>query len=264
MIGNIKIIRFLYDKYELKLNSSLNIIVDSSKIKDGWSVVIITDGNSTNYLTKSVRSIDEELGDSSSEIIIVGPPGYRLTISDITIQISYIEYKELNWYYGWITRKKNLGVLASRFNKVVLSHDYVIFEKGWKSGWDKFDKTFDVCMTKFYNQDGSRWRDWTTWDYPEIGAGLLPYDVECSQYQYISGTYFVVKREFFVDNLLNEKLRWGEAEDVEWSLRVREKTIFKFNPHSSVRCAKLKSKAEAPYCRDWIKRTELLKEAYKQ
>jgi hypothetical protein len=264
MIGNFKIIRYLYDKYEQKLNSSLDIIIDSTKIQNGWSVVIITDGNSTNCLTESVRSIDEELGgDSSSEIIIVGPPGYRLAISDITIQIRYIDYKELNWYYGWITRKKNIGVLASKFNKIVLAHDYVVFEKGWKNGWNKFGEIFDVCMTKFHNQDGSRWRDWITWDYPGIGRGLLPYDVECSKYQYISGTYFIVKRDFFIRNLLDEKFRWGEGEDVEWSLRVREKTIFKFNPHSSVRCAKLKSKEEPPYCKSWAKNTELLGEMYK-
>ena len=37
-----------------------------------------------------------------------------------------------------------------------------------------------------------------------------------------------------MQNPLNEKLFWGEGEDIEWSKRVRQKTEFKFNNLSSV------------------------------
>ena len=68
---------------------------------------------------------------------------------------------------------------------------------------------------------------------------------------YISGTFFCVKKDFFLENLLDESLVWGEGEDVEWSLRIRDKTQFKMNCMSTVKYLKLKSLSEAPYCDDW-------------
>ena len=68
---------------------------------------------------------------------------------------------------------------------------------------------------------------------------------------YISGTYFCVKKHFFMDNLLDENLFWGDGEDVEWSKRVRVKTQFTFNPHSIVKYRKLKDLEGAPYDHLW-------------
>ncbi|UVV62742.1 hypothetical protein NXY01_00345 [Bacteroides fragilis] len=97
--------------------------------------------------------------------------------------------------------------------------------------------------------------DWLVYDYPNIGPALLPYKIQCKKYQYISGTYFVVKKDFFINNLLDEKLRWGEGEDVEWSKRVREKANIVFNNNSCVSFLKDKSPNDAPYCDNWIENT---------
>ena len=43
-----------------------------------------------------------------------------------------------------------------------------------------------------------------------------------------------------IKNPLDEELAWGESEDVEWSKRVRTKTVFKFNKYSVVRFLKFK------------------------
>ncbi len=37
---------------------------------------------------------------------------------------------------------------------------------------------------------------------------------------------------------LNEDLDWGEAEDVEWSNRIRDKYQYVMNTHSKVKCLK--------------------------
>jgi hypothetical protein len=42
---------------------------------------------------------------------------------------------------------------------------------------------------------------------------------------------------------LNENLLWGQSEDVEWSLRIREKYDFSMNKHSSVQLLKYKDRA---------------------
>ena len=70
---------------------------------------------------------------------------------------------------------------------------------------------------------------------------------------------FALKVIFFKQYPLNEKLFWGEGEDVEWSLRVREVTRFKMNQKSSVRYLKLKDVCEAPNCKNWIENTDKMR-----
>lgn len=205
----------------------------------GYSVVIITAATDLVTLENTIASIDQELAGSPAEIIIVAPSKLKLTRA-FTLPIKLVPYRDLNFLSAMITRKKNLGVRHCQYDKVVLTHDYILFEAGWKAGWDKFGTDFAVAMNPIKDQDGSRFRDWLVLDYPGIGAGFLPYHAEATPYQYISGTYFVVKRDFYLANPLDESLRWGEGEDIEWSKRIRTKTIFKFNPDSVVRCSKLK------------------------
>jgi len=77
---------------------------------------------------------------------------------------------------------------------------------------------------------------------------------------YISGTYFCVKKKFFLKFPLNERLFWGEGEDVEWSLRIRKVTKFKMNSKSVVKYLKLKPSDDAPYCDSWVNNSKLLEE----
>jgi len=236
-LGWDKFIRPICDWYEKRANNHRKQPVKPAL--PGWSIVVVTGGLANETLNALVKSIQEELFDSPAELIIVGPKTVSLDFSPL-IDTRHILYKELGLVPGWITRKKNIGVSFAKYDKVAVCHDYIFFAKGWKDGYEKFGDNFEVCVNKIINKDGERFRDWITWDYPEVGVGLLPYDVECSQYQIVSGTYFVVKRDFYLQNPLNEKLRWGEAEDIEWSMRLREKVKFKFNPHSSVRLSRLK------------------------
>ena len=252
------LMRKFNDWYERRLNTHSNQELIKSKIMPGWSVVVVTDGKSPSLLENLLKSIDSELNGSSSEIIMVGPKNIRLSYAP-KIELKHIVYKELCWWSpGWITFKKNIGARASKYDKIIICHDYIHFEPGWKNGFDKFGDNFDVCVNKIVNLDGIRNRDWITWDYPAIGVGLLPYHAECTRYQIISGAYFVIKRKFFMYNLLDEKLRWGEGEDVEWSKRIRNKTTFKFNPNSVVSFSKMKKSLP----NNWQEGTRLLEKEF--
>lgn len=229
--------RLILDNYEKFINP---LPYEKAATKEiGWSVVIITGSGSEETLKMTIESAAKELGATDSEIVIVGPPELNINNSH-KIAIKKIDYKDIKLLPGLITRKKNIGVMSAKYDKVAVCHDYIIFEPGWKKGFDEFGNDFEVCVNKILNKDGTRYIDWAVWDYPEIGAGLLPYNVECTRYQYISGAYFAVKKDFYLANPLNDSLRWGEGEDIEWSKRIRKKTIFKFNPLSSVRFTKEK------------------------
>jgi hypothetical protein len=57
---------------------------------------------------------------------------------------------------------------------------------------------------------------------------------------YVSGAYWVAKKQFMTDYPLNEDLSWGEGEDVEWSYRARKTWRYKMNTLSRVRFNKPK------------------------
>lgn len=223
------------ERFNNHLSNRLSLINSTQ----GWSVVVITGGQDLIMLERVLASIDRELVGTPAEIIIIGPDSLKLK-SHYNLPIKHFSYFDSKLLKPLITLKKDIGVRLCQYDKVVLTHDYILFESGWKNGWDNYGENFEVAVNCILNKDGSRYRDWLVWDYPNIGPALLPYHVEAHQYQYISGTYFVVKRDFYLAHPLNTSLRWGEGEDVEWSLRIRKKINFKFNSNSTVKCAKQK------------------------
>lgn len=242
-----------------------------------WSFCIITTEGSCTILSQVVASIEREFKNRGGdyEIVIIGNMGFNaksqsikqfpfkeekfhFNLRNFLKNLKKFDVKNAFFGAGWITAKKNFAVSKAIYENVCVMHDYVALIPGWVDGFNSFGYAWDVCMTKVLNLDDSRHRDWMVWDYPGIGPALLPYDRSVNQHMYISGTYFCVKKAFFEKNPLDEKLFWGEAEDVEWSKRVRSKTIFKLNPISSVKYLKLKSLSEAPYCEYWRKNTRLL------
>ena len=95
-----------------------------------------------------------------------------------------------------------------------------------------FDKEWDVCVTEIVNPSGTRYLDWVLWPFnhkflriPFIYtvANLLPYKViNLTDFMYVNGSCMIVKRDYLLTNPLDETRGWGEGEDVEWSIRLRE------------------------------------------
>ena len=109
-------------------------------------------------------------------------------------------------------------------------------------------------MNVVKNYDGSRFRDWVVLDDPRVkpswlqkepwcppegkireGRSFFPsYDYKDIQHMYISGGYWVAKKHVMQEEPLDENIVWGEAEDVEWSDRIREKYKYVMNTYSAV------------------------------
>jgi len=148
---------------------------------------------------------------------------------------------------GWITRKKNILTESAMYENIVYLHDYIKIDAGWYEGFLKFGVDFDVCMTRMLNKDGSRYRDWTLWAEDALRLGvdpyyfMLPYTVtDLTQYMYVSGAYWVGKKDFMLRHPLDERLCWGHGEDVEWAKRVRTFWNYSMNTNSSVSLLKQK------------------------
>ena len=253
-----KPLRYIAETYE-KMRNTVPKTPPPAKI--GWSVVVITAGRNKESLNLFITSAHMELTGTDYEIVVVGPPKLDFSYLEKDIKLIHVPFRELSvWTVpGATSKKKNLGVKHARYDKVVVSHDYIVFLPGWKAGYDSFGN-FTVCTNVVLDIDGNRHRDWVTWDYPGVGQSLLPYTREYTEYQAIGGNYFAVKRDFFLLNLMDENLRWSEGEDIDWALRIRRKVKFRVNPESKVQYSK-KTKG---IFGNWLEGTQKLEVILKQ
>jgi hypothetical protein len=169
------------------------------------------------------------------EILVVG--GDRNYFFVDFPQVKFIDFDESQKPL-WITKKKNLIANLAIYENIVIMHDYHVFENDWYENFKSFGTDWDICSCPQYLINGGRNpMDWSLWDKPGHGrAWSLDYDDwSQTQYMYISGGFFIVKKHVMLEEPLDESLGWNEAEDVEWSLRVRDKYVMKCNKNSIVR-----------------------------
>jgi hypothetical protein len=215
---------------------------------------IITLGDSDDYINIIIDSIIKN-NIPKYEIIIVG--NSKITESD-NIKVIFFNENDKN---GWITRKKNIITKNAQYENIVFLHDYIKLNSDWYEGFLNYGNNFDWCITRIINADGNRYRDYTLFPYKvnylniDYSPGdinsyfndncLLPYDfinnIKTNKYLYISGAYYVIKKNIANQNLLNEDLVWGRGEDVEFSKRLHNNgIIIKCNSFSSVKLLKYK------------------------
>jgi GT2 family glycosyltransferase len=206
---------------------------------------IITDGKNDNFIIDIISSIINNKI-PNYEIIIVGntkivnSENIKIFLFDETVK------------RGWITRKKNIIIENAKYENLVLMHDYVKLDENWYNGFIEFGNDFEFCVNKIFNKDGRRFRDYTLMPLYFVGISdyfvnncLLPYDFEntnqTNHFLYISGAYFVIKRDIAQKNKLDEKLCHCYGEDVELCQRLNEKNIIiKCNKYSAVHFLKYK------------------------
>ena len=201
---------------------------------------IVTGGNNDMVIDKIIDSIEKQ-NILNYEIIIVGNSGIKRKNTNV---IFFDETKK----HMWITKKKNIITQNAKYENIVYLHDYIEFCDGWYDGFLKNGDDFKICMNKIINYDGTRFRDWTLWAYDaeyiiKSRGFIIPYDMtNLSKIMYISGAYWVAKKDIMIKYPLNEELCWGQSEDVEWSSRIRTEINFTINEHSSVKLMKQKDR----------------------
>lgn len=133
----------------------------------------------------------------------------------------------------WTTIKKNTIARNAQYETLVLLHDYFVFDSLWYQAYESFGYDWDVCSNPQNMIDGHRhFTDWVVWDSPMYPRWYsLPYgDWTHTRHMYQSGGYMLVKRDFFREIPLNESYVSGQPEDVEWSLRMRDRARWLCNP----------------------------------
>lgn len=193
-------------------------------------------------MLQSIISLHQNTEDEY-EIILVGP----LEISHPKIKVFQFNEKLRN--YVWITKKKNIIIEHATMDYICFAHDYFFFDENWLEGWKTFSQPFDVAMNRILTLEGKRHSDWciNPLDYQKVVTEVnippshgafdvkIPYDEGGhTPLMYIAANYWMSKTAFMKENPMDESLAWKDAEDVEWSCRVRNKTIFRINTNSLV------------------------------
>ena len=192
----------------------------------GISIVIVTSGTNDTGLNQIIDSI-EKLSIPNYQIVVVGGLSTTLVRKN-TIHIPFDETL-LNGRI-WLTRKKNLGVNNSKYDVLVIMHDYHIFEPDWYIEFEKFGLNWDICVHQIRHSSeqtstrGNGWRVGQIPGYPEIPYAMtIPWDIDCFiPYMAIPGSYWVAKKHVMLEQPLADhlELTGGSGEDIEWSSRV--------------------------------------------
>lgn len=199
-----------------------------------WTFGIVTgyqDGERLKNIIDNIISLNIP----EFEILIIG--GGRGGFCVNYPQVKLIDFDESQKPL-WITKKKNIIANLAMYENIVIMHDYHVFDKDWYVNFKSFGTDWDICSCPQYLITGARNpMDWSLWDKPGHGrAWSLDYDDwSQTQYMYVSGGFFIVKKHVMLEEPLDESFGWNEAEDVEWSLRIRDKYVMKCNKNSIVR-----------------------------
>jgi hypothetical protein len=212
-----------------------------------FTFAIITDWEVPGRVKEVIQNIQDQAGLRQYEILVIG--------GDDAQVMNHLQFEQNPLVKGipapheWITTKKNTAAYLARYNNIVLMHDYFLLENYWFDGYEEFGDDWDICSNPQKLITGDRhFTDWVVWDHPILPRyqSLDYWDKSNTAFQYISGGYFLVKRKVLQDNPFNATMSQGSPEDVEWSLRVRDKYKIRCNPYSSVIHNKIHRDARFP------------------
>jgi hypothetical protein len=168
------------------------------------------------------------------EIVIVGGEHVYSEYNNLT----HIPFDDQT-YFGWITKKKNLIIENSKYENIVFMHDYYSLDKEWYANMLKYGNDFHLLMNPITDINGNRYHDWEIINMFSNATTLLPYDVrDLTKFMYFSGGFWIAKKSVMIEFPLDESLRWGQAEDVKWSQKVKSKYEFELNIDSKIKLLK--------------------------
>jgi hypothetical protein len=224
------------DRHLVVIQKTGSVKRDPDEINQ-WTFGIVTNGKRKDLIEKAIRSI-RALQIPRYEILLCG--SYAEATGPDTVLIPFTERDDR----GWITRKKNIICEQAKFENIVVMHDRIHFPGTWFDGMKRWGSYFDVLACDiFYPSKNITKLNWDTFGKPmsapqlnrltALAVALDPSDWD--RYAYVGGPVIVIKRSVWEKEKWNERLYWGDWEDVEFSLRQSDHgVLLRFNPFITV------------------------------
>jgi GT2 family glycosyltransferase len=175
----------------------------------GISFVVITDGKEPAKVQAQIDSIKA-----------LAIPEYEVLV---------VRDKDLS---GKLGKLRNAGCNAAIYDVLVVSDDDMIFHDDFYSGLLEYSDDFEVLSCRILNPNGTRYWDWK--EHINGKNQLLEYGTT-SPHVSLTGGLTIMKREVFDRVKWDETLVFYQAEDVDFSERLKEAGIdITFNPNMTV------------------------------
>jgi glycosyltransferase involved in cell wall biosynthesis/2-polyprenyl-3-methyl-5-hydroxy-6-metoxy-1,4-benzoquinol methylase/tetratricopeptide (TPR) repeat protein/GT2 family glycosyltransferase len=199
--------------------------ISGSASPDGFSFCIITNGKRPEKLRREIESI-RALEMPNYEILVGGdvPPG----LDGVTV-VSLPEAAT----GGRLGEMRNRLIERSRFDRLIVADDDLLFQAGFYQGLLQFGENYEVQCVRFLNADGTRYWDWATASGPR-GHNLLDYD-QTDPHVYVTGGLCIMKASVAKRVKWDDHRGFYQGEDSDFSRRLHEAGIsIKFNRHCTV------------------------------
>ena len=176
-----------------------------------WTFIIITRGMRDSIMLDNCNSIIAQKI-PKFEIIIVGAdnnktPAYERAGSKIIKHIPFMEADSA----GWITKKKNVGCKAARYDNLCVMHDDVVLALDWYEKMKEWGNNWEACNCQFLSNPT------LCWFYEVDGFNKILEPGDFDKRMYIGGHIILLKRFVWDKVKWNEKLFYGQREDVVYS-----------------------------------------------
>ena len=233
----------------------------------GWSAGVVYSGapGEISQIERCVAALkaQPELA-AEDQVLVCGPAHAAAAIAHLPVK--YIPYDPPEGRF-LIGAKKNALMAAMTAPRLLLLHARIELDKG---ALTKMPAEFDLTTPAIRVNTGGRW-------HPYLDLHLLrdsdparmfhgpqyptprsrsDYLLELSRaWSVIDGGCFAVWRDVALDQPLNRLLAWGEAEDVEWCLRLHHNGyLVDLNPYSGAISATSKyRRAPLPFADHFVR-----------
>lgn len=193
-----------------------NVLSENDTI-NRWSFGIITDGRKNARVTEIIESIVSQ-GIPECEILICGNYDKQCTYGKEVVVIEDVITRDIR---APICAKKNRIAEIAKYNNLVIVHDRYTFPKDWFQKMVNYGNYFELLSMPNVGANNGRVSDWNTFSaFPSgtlRGDFLLPKYSQWTNWWYAQGGILIVKNLLYSSSPLDNRLHWGDLEDVQFS-----------------------------------------------
>ncbi len=183
----------------------------------GVSFCIITDGRRREQLRSTITGILAQ-ADGATEVILSGDVPDEL-MAELPTSVRVVPCVDAA-HTGRLGAMRNAACSAAQYDLLVVCDDDMRFAPDFCVQLRRVPReSYDVLCVRLLNPDGSRFWDWATFGGPR-GHCLLDYD-ETDDHVYVTGGLAIMHAAVFAEVPWDDARGFYQAEDVEWSSRVR-------------------------------------------
>ncbi len=203
------ILKFIKKQNILEINDSIN----------KWSFGIPSGGKKDHLVTELIQSIEKQKI-PNYEIIICGQYQDKKILLNQNIKV-LDDVKLKDDIRIPICHKKNKIIKYAKYENLCILHDRFSLGNNWFTKMKAFGNYFDFLCLPTIDSNGNRFPvDWMKFTFPLIKRNFrnlhIPYD-KWHPDLIIQGGVILGKKSHYLRSILDERIYWGEIEDLHFS-----------------------------------------------